>query len=159
MKSPKPGQKRPKLEPKQTPTSMELKEVEDEIRSRLFAEIEHDPVKVQQLTTGLESLRQILNRDQKSGLESVAIEQIVTAWTQTTVSALRLQEFDPARSSAQEGSFWERRHHLAQSRLLRSMDFLDRLRRVPITFSDPENVVIRVEYVDMPDYRRSLGAG
>jgi hypothetical protein len=156
------GQRKPSLDlVKQNPSNVieELREIEDQIRSHIFAEIEHDSTKIEKLMSGLEAMRQSLTSDQRSSVESIAIEQVVTAWTQSTVSAMRLQEIQPPHRTAYEGSFWERRHHLAQGRLLRALEFLERVRRTNLPGFEPEGITIRVEYVDQPEYRRSLGAG
>lgn len=143
----------------ETDLRKQLRELEGRIREKLFAEVEGDERKVQQLMAGIEAMRKDLATEHPSQVESFAIEQLVTAWTQSTISALRLQEIEPRHRNAREGSFWERRHHLAQSRVLRSLELLGRLKKVPLSGLESEGVTIRVEYVDMPDYRRSLGAG
>ena len=89
--------------------------------------VQHECVK-----QGIEQMRKTLLEDGRSGLEVIAIEQLLTNYVQVGTTGYRLEDLEPGMSKTEEGKFWETRHHHAQDRLIKSMAVLARLRRARV---------------------------
>ena len=86
--------------------------------------VQHECIKV-----GLNEMREKLRTDDDTELEIIAIEQILTNYIQAGTTGYRLESLNSDQIQTETGKFWERRHNLAQSRLLRSMNALAHLRK------------------------------
>ena len=107
-------------------------DLDQEVRTKALAVIENDSVKHESALVGIDLMRKGLLNDGASDIERIAAEQILTCWVQTAVSGYRLESLEPSRETGRDARFWERRHELAQGRLMRSIDMLARLRRLKL---------------------------
>ena len=98
-------------------------------RNQAMSEIKLGTAQHECVKEGVERMRQSLLADGSSGLEVIAIEQILTNYIQTGTTGYRLESLDPGELTAEQARFWESRHHHAQTRLLMSMAVLARLRK------------------------------
>ena len=91
--------------------------------------INPDTVQYQSTVEGLNQLRDQFAEEGDGLLERMAIEQIITAHIQAAKTGFKLESMQPNEKVEIEARFWVRAHNLAQSRLLRTMQALTRLRK------------------------------
>ena len=84
------------------------------------------------IQTGLNQMRDELGFARASATERLVIEQILTCWAQCSVVGNRLEQVSAGPHSLSEGLYWERRYNGAQTRLVRSIEVLARLRKLEL---------------------------
>ena len=104
-----------------------------QIRSRAVSYLgESNTLAQESVAAGVDKMRKNLAEKDANQLERLAIEQILTCWVHCDVVGMKLQSNTQGKHSMSEGMYWEKRYHLAQARLSRSMELLGKLRRLRI---------------------------
>jgi hypothetical protein len=126
------------------------------IREKVSVLFSFDPALLKDVEAEAQVLREQLLKDPENPLDRVMVDQVVCSWLETGASAYRkacLPECDKGRRLA---PFLERQHHQAQSRLIRSIESLNRMRSLPIAGAEPETLRIIVERVEYPSGHSSV---
>ncbi len=110
-------------------------------------------VEYQSTIEGIRQLRQELEQPGDTGLERIAIEQIINCHIQTAKTGFQLEKVEPNCDSEPLAKHYAQVHERAQQRLFRSMQVLTKLRKdnLDLELKLRKN---RPQYYDKSDYLR-----
>ncbi len=81
---------------------------------------------------GLDRMRAEFGFAQANAVERLLIEQILTCWVQCSMVGKKLEGISAGTHSLEVGLYWERRYNIAQSRYVRTLEALAKIRKLEL---------------------------
>jgi hypothetical protein len=97
------------------------------MREESLGDLDTNTLRYQAICVAAEQMRKSLAPLGCNELQSIIAEQIINSWVQTGLTGKKLETIDPSLALTEEGKFYERRHNLAHSRLMKAMALMLRI--------------------------------